>query len=792
MADTPLSIAEAYTARGWRVVPMPFREKGPRLRNWQALRLTAAELPRYFDGQPMNVGVLLGEVSDHLVDVDLDDPVACHLAPHYLPLTGLVFGRAGKPRSHYLYRASGVKSRPYATGEVVAGKQPAVELRASGQTMFPGSVHPSGELVEWAAHTSAPEVPAATLTLAVRRLAAATIIARHWVDGQRDHLAFALAGLLTAAEWKAAQAQDFLSPITSYAHDHEWRDRLSKFDRAERRAEQGEPLAGRAALAAVIGDEDAKRVVQYLDLREPKPPREGRPTIADLLCDIALERTALWYDEATARPYASVTIGSTVQHLPLTSTAFRAWLAAEGRAALGKVPSGGALADALAVLQGTAQRAPHYATALRFARDGGTIYYDLADAEGRAVAVTADGWTVLDAPPEHIKFRRPGHLRAQVVPVSGGSLDALAPLINVESEDVPLVLGLVLAPFRCAGPFPIGLFTGERGSAKSTLLDVVRRLTDPAIAGRGTPPKNEDDLILAAGHNAVLSFDNLSRLGRDLGDALCRLATGGGLMKRRLYTDDELVALDAKRPVLLTGINIPTNQEDLLDRVVHVPMARLRGERPVQREDAYWTAFESAAPALLGALLDAVSRALRDEHAVPCGSYRLADFVAWCEAAAIAPAGDFGAAYQRMQDRLAEDAAESQPVVEVLAAWVERAEAWSDAAPAPVSGYRSAVTLLGPAQPGTGTVYWGPLTPLYAQLEMLAREMYPHFERLAREGAWPRAAKDFARRMVECTSSLARRGVAFSRHDKRGVTFYRVVRERAALTVAEIAGGLGL
>ena len=91
-----------------------------------------------------NVGALMGEPSGWTVDIDLDHPDAPGIAAKLLPPTR-VFGRASKRGSHYLYRVVGAKTRKW---EGVSGML--VELRSTGaQTMMPGSVHPSGEMVEW-------------------------------------------------------------------------------------------------------------------------------------------------------------------------------------------------------------------------------------------------------------------------------------------------------------------------------------------------------------------------------------------------------------------------------------------------------------------------------------------------------------------------------------------------------------------------------------------------------------------------------------------------------------------
>ena len=65
-----LAAARAYMARNWMVVPIPHRSKSPVLLDWPNLRLAEADLPQHFSGNE-NIGLLLGETSHGLVDVDL-------------------------------------------------------------------------------------------------------------------------------------------------------------------------------------------------------------------------------------------------------------------------------------------------------------------------------------------------------------------------------------------------------------------------------------------------------------------------------------------------------------------------------------------------------------------------------------------------------------------------------------------------------------------------------------------------------------------------------------------------
>src|SRR5258708_24132318 len=98
-----LEFTKSYLERGWRVVPIPLRKKRPVIKEWEKLDILALELGRHFNGRPQNVGVMLGDKSGGLVDIDLDSPEAVKLADFFLPKTSAVFGRKGKALSHRLY-----------------------------------------------------------------------------------------------------------------------------------------------------------------------------------------------------------------------------------------------------------------------------------------------------------------------------------------------------------------------------------------------------------------------------------------------------------------------------------------------------------------------------------------------------------------------------------------------------------------------------------------------------------------------------------------------------------------
>lgn len=172
----PLDAAREYVRRGWSVVPIPFKQKRALRKGWRSLRLTEDELPAIF-GQPANIGLILGEPSGWLVDVDLDCPEAIELADEYLPPTSAITGRPGKLRSHRWYYADGAVTKKH-TDPVT--RKMIVELRSTGgQTVVGPSIHPDDGSQYESLQAEPSHVPAAMLSACVEALAKRVIELRH-------------------------------------------------------------------------------------------------------------------------------------------------------------------------------------------------------------------------------------------------------------------------------------------------------------------------------------------------------------------------------------------------------------------------------------------------------------------------------------------------------------------------------------------------------------------------------------------------------------------------------------
>lgn len=165
-----------YRQRGWFCVPLRPRSKSPVRNDWPNVRIETDNIKSHFSTKD-NVGIILGEPSGWLVDVDLDCSEAIELADSYLPPTSAITGRASAPRSHRWYIATGATTEKHTDpndGSMI------VELRSTGaQTVVGPSIHPDGEAYE-VLDAEPASVPAPMLAACVKALADA-VIAKHAV-----------------------------------------------------------------------------------------------------------------------------------------------------------------------------------------------------------------------------------------------------------------------------------------------------------------------------------------------------------------------------------------------------------------------------------------------------------------------------------------------------------------------------------------------------------------------------------------------------------------------------------
>jgi hypothetical protein len=296
-----LDIALEYILEGWSVVPIIYREKRPSLQEWQTLRLNSGDAPKYFNGHDQNIGVILGDASKGLTDIDLDCDEAWRASPFLLPKTHC-FGRASKPYSHWLYYTDLAHTAEKATLQWKEGTKPLLECRvgATGaQTVFPGSTHPSGERVEWADQNNVTRVDGVDLVRRCARLSAACLLARHFPgEGGRHNAGLVIGGFLAKCGFSAPEGKLFASAVcaATLQSPDVARDIERAVSDAILKAESGGARSfGYPALKAMFGNEAAKKCALWLDF---KGEIEAPPSVPDF-SSVPFDSYVPPYDETT-------------------------------------------------------------------------------------------------------------------------------------------------------------------------------------------------------------------------------------------------------------------------------------------------------------------------------------------------------------------------------------------------------------------------------------------------------------------------------------------------------------
>lgn len=284
---------DAYR-RGLTPLPIPRHSKSPTMAGWTKLRwpdpttdtgegedAVRAAFEEYTAGGSTNLGVLLGEASGDLIDVDLDHPAAQRLKSYLLPHTAAIHGRETSRRSHYWYRAKpGTLPAtrrlriPDASGR---GTGVSVEIRGNGaQTIVPPSIHPAtAETYEWEGEPwGGDEGPAlvdgAELLAQVILLGLCAVLLDAWPGpGQRHDAYVALAGGLLRYgdsqtvhpfwERNAGLVIRTLALATRDEDGAEQREREAIYT-TKRRLREGGEATGFTRLAEYIGEESVQIV----------------------------------------------------------------------------------------------------------------------------------------------------------------------------------------------------------------------------------------------------------------------------------------------------------------------------------------------------------------------------------------------------------------------------------------------------------------------------------------------------------------------------------------------------
>jgi hypothetical protein len=317
-------------------------------------------------------------------------------------------------------------------------------------------------------------------------------------------------------------------------------------------------------------------------------------------------------------------------------------------------------------LEGRAAAQPVVPLHVRVASVDGAHYIDLGDETGRVIRI-ADGTWKMQQPPAGVYFRRSQLTAPLPEPQLGGCVDALWQFVNFTKADRPLILAFLIHALIEPQPHTVLNIDGEHGTGKTSAARILLQLIDPSTALVRKPPKDQEAWITAAGGSWAVAFDNVSAIPDWLSDSLCRASTGEGDVRRKLYSDGDLVVFAFRRVILMTSIDVGAVRGDLADRSLTAHLDAIDDDH--RRDEGEFAAeWIEAYPSVLGAFYTLAARVIERLPGLVLESKpRMADF-ARALAALDEELGTDGLAQyrQRITAQLA-DSLSADPFIEKLA-----------------------------------------------------------------------------------------------------------------------------
>ena len=257
--------------------------------------------------------------------------------------------------------------------------------------------------------------------------------------------------------------------------------------------------------------------------------------------------------------------------------------------------------------------------------------------------------------------RTPGML-ALPVPETGGSIETLRSLVNVADEqDFVLVVAWLLAAMHRNIPKPIMAIRGGEGSAKSTLVEILRRLIDPHDPPYTALPRTEIKLRSTAAEAYCQAYDNISGLTVSMSDALCRFVTDG-----------------SNQPVIINGISDIITRPDLADRCVFIDCAPIPDAQRRTHADVMTTFAKRGPRSWASSLMRSfmVFKSSPRSSRPDCRGWPTLRWSATACETKFWPAGTFRTAYDRNRAEIVEALIEADPVASAVRLLSVRREYW--------------------------------------------------------------------------------------------------------------------
>lgn len=363
-----------------------------------------------------------------------------------------------------------------------------------------------------------------------------------------------------------------------------------------------------------------EEIFQALGLETDEKKKEENTTQRLLRLVEGLE---LWVNQ-NGDEFVSIETKGYVRNLKIDSKEFRRYLQYLFFQKYGKPAHTQAILEAVQTLAGKALvEGKRYQSFVRVAKQDNFVELFLNN--GVVARVDKDGISISNS---ICKFEQPHGLLPLPLPDLNATKDDwkfVSTFLNTDEHNLYLTIAWLIGCFNIDGEFPILNVVGEReGLGKTTVSRFLKSVIDPAVVNAKPLPKTEDDLLTVCLHNHVVAFDNISHITDSLSDAICRISTGSGIAKRRLFTDTDAVLYFVKNPVILNGIDLFAERRDLRRRCIHIELQKFTNPKPIVQLENEFRCIHSR---ILGWLIKAVQISLKEKITEPLDLTDMASFV---------------------------------------------------------------------------------------------------------------------------------------------------------------------
>lgn len=311
------------------------------------------------------------------------------------------------------------------------------------------------------------------------------------------------------------------------------------------------------------------------------------------------------YDE----PYIWIKSDKVCEYYLIGSPEFKHYVNNVSMRKFEKLPTNSDLDTLIAYLRYYAKNSEKiYDLKLRVNMYENAIYFDLANAKNEVVKI-ANGKATIELMPVPL-FIRNSNMASQVIPNFNGDLKKIYKYMNFSKRNRLLFITIIVSLLVPDIQRPLLLIHGEKGAAKSSLIEMVKKLFDPTKneALVSLSSKSEDVALLLTS-NFLVAIDNVSRVNQTISDMFCQAVTGGALPKRKLFSDQEIVYTNFEGNVCMSSIEVVFHREDILDRTILVESERIDDS---MRKSAMELkrSFEEDKAEILGAIFVLLAKAL--------------------------------------------------------------------------------------------------------------------------------------------------------------------------------------